>query len=270
VPRYYLGVDGGGTNCRVRLADENLKTLAEVKNGRSNLQIDDGEPAYRAISEGTRDVFLAAGIDYAETANTYACFGMAGGRMDSARAEFAARPWPFAGVQVYDDIDIAHAGALGGEEGGVIIVGTGSAQGQLAEWPQRVVAFLLDIVCLLPLVIIQVIFSQISTALGLLVNLVVTAAALYFGYLNGATGQSPGKALTGLKVVSDNTGQVIGGGPGVIRQLAHFIDSFICFLGYFLPLVDAKKQTLADKVMGTVVITGAEKKPFGPEIFKAE
>ncbi|MET3926485.1 BadF/BadG/BcrA/BcrD ATPase family protein [Devosia sp. 2618] len=127
MPRYYLGVDGGGTNCRVRLADENLKTLAEVKNGRSNLQIDDGEPAYRAISDGTRDVFKAAGIDFAETANTYACFGMAGGRMDSARAGFAARAWPFAGVKVYDDIDIAHAGALGGGEGGVIIVGTGSA-----------------------------------------------------------------------------------------------------------------------------------------------
>lgn len=127
MPRYYLGVDGGGTNCRVRLADENLKTLAEVKNGRSNLQIDDGAPAYKAISDGTRDVFKAAGIDYAETANTYACFGMAGGRMDSARADFAARDWPFAGVKVYDDIDIAHAGALGGEDGGVIIVGTGSA-----------------------------------------------------------------------------------------------------------------------------------------------
>ncbi|KFC65728.1 ATPase BadF/BadG/BcrA/BcrD type [Devosia sp. LC5] len=127
MPRYYLGVDGGGTNCRVRLADENLKTLAEVKNGRSNLQIDDGEPAYKAISDGTRDVFKAAGVDFAETANTYACFGMAGGRMDTARAEFRARPWPFADVQVYDDIDIAHAGALGGGEGGVIIVGTGSA-----------------------------------------------------------------------------------------------------------------------------------------------
>ncbi|ODT76659.1 MAG: hypothetical protein ABS76_30280 [Pelagibacterium sp. SCN 64-44] len=125
--RYYLGVDGGGTNCRVRLADENLVTLAEVKNGRSNLQIDAGEPAYKAISDGTRDVFAAAGLDYAETANTYACFGMAGGRMDSARDAFAARPWPFAGVKVYDDIDIAHAGALGGAEGGVIIVGTGSA-----------------------------------------------------------------------------------------------------------------------------------------------
>jgi glucosamine kinase len=127
LPRFYLGVDGGGTNCRVRLADESLNTLAEVKAGRSNLQIDAGEPAHKAISDGTRDVFKAAGIDYAETANTFACFGMAGGRMHSAREAFAARPWPFAGVKVFDDIDIAHAGALGGEEGGVVIIGTGSA-----------------------------------------------------------------------------------------------------------------------------------------------
>lgn len=127
MPRYYLGVDGGGTNCRVRLANDRLETLAEVKNGRSNLQIDAGDPAYKAITDGTRDVFAAAGVDFSETANTHACFGMAGGRMDSARAEFAARPWPFAGVKVYDDIDIAHAGALGGGDGGVVIIGTGSA-----------------------------------------------------------------------------------------------------------------------------------------------
>lgn len=149
------------------------------------------------------------------------------------------------------------------------IVGTGSPHGQLAEWPQRVIAFVLDIVCLLPLIILQVIFAQVSGALGLLMNLVTTAAGLYFGYLNGATGQSPGKALTGLKVIGENTGQVIGGGAGVIRQIAHFVDSIICFLGYFLPLVDAKKQTLADKIMSTVVVTGAEKKAFGPELFKA-
>jgi glucosamine kinase len=127
VPRYFLGVDGGGTNCRVRLANEKLETLAEVKNGRSNLQIDGGDPAYKAITDGARDVFKAAGVDFAEASNTYACFGMAGGRMDTARAEFAARSWPFAGVKVYDDIDIAHAGALGGGEGGVVIIGTGSA-----------------------------------------------------------------------------------------------------------------------------------------------
>ncbi|MDB5537888.1 MAG: glucosamine kinase, partial [Devosia sp.] len=127
MPRYYLGVDGGGTNCRIRLADENLNTLAEVRNGRSNLQIDDGNPAYQAISMGTKEVFAQAGLDAGQMANTYACFGMAGARLISARDEFEARPWPFAAVKVYDDIDIAHAGALGGGDGAVIIVGTGSA-----------------------------------------------------------------------------------------------------------------------------------------------
>ena len=127
MPKYYLGVDGGGTNCRIRLADENLVTLADAGGGRSNLQIDNGDPAWHSITQGTREVFAKAGIDFAETANTYACFGMAGGRLPSARDAFAARDWPFAGVQVHDDIDIARAGAHGGEDGAVIIVGTGSA-----------------------------------------------------------------------------------------------------------------------------------------------
>lgn len=125
--RYYLGVDGGGTNCRVRLADAELNTLAEVTNGRSNLQLEGGEPAYRSITEGTRAVYEMAGIDFAETANTNACFGMAGGRLPSAREAFEQRDWPFANVRVYDDIDIARAGAHEGEDGAVIIVGTGSA-----------------------------------------------------------------------------------------------------------------------------------------------
>ena len=130
---YYLGVDGGGTNCRVRLVDADLKTLAEAHGGRSNLQIEAGEPAYRSIIDGTHDVFKQAGIDFAETANTFACFGMAGGRLPSAREAFEQRAWPFAKVRVFDDIDIARAGALGGEDGGAIIIGTGSAALALVE-----------------------------------------------------------------------------------------------------------------------------------------
>lgn len=125
--RYYLGVDGGGTNCRIRLADENLATLADAAGGRSNLQIEAGEPAYRSIITGARQAFANAGVDFSEAANTQACFGMAGGRLPSAREAFEKRPWPFANVKVYDDIDIARAGAHGGADGGVIIVGTGSA-----------------------------------------------------------------------------------------------------------------------------------------------
>lgn len=125
--KYYLGVDGGGTNCRIRLANEKLETLADASGGRSNLQIEGGEPAFRSITEGTREVFRKAGIDLAEAANTAACFGMAGGRLPSAREAFEKRPWPFKAVKVYDDIDIARAGAHGGADGAVIIVGTGSA-----------------------------------------------------------------------------------------------------------------------------------------------
>lgn len=133
MPRYYLGVDGGGTNCRIRLANENLETLADAAGGRSNLQIEAGEPAFRSITEGTKEVFAKAGIDIAEAKNTYACFGMAGGRLPSAREAFEQRPWPFAKVRVYDDIDIARAGAHGGEDGAVIIVGTGSAAMALVD-----------------------------------------------------------------------------------------------------------------------------------------
>ena len=130
---YFLGVDGGGTNCRIRLADENLVTLADAGGGRSNLQIENGDPAYKSITEGTREVFAKAGIDFSETANTFACFDMAGGRLPSARTAFAERDWPFAKVTVYDDIDIARAGAMSGEDGAVIIVGTGSAAMALVD-----------------------------------------------------------------------------------------------------------------------------------------
>ena len=125
--RYYLGVDGGGTNCRIRLADENLRTLGEGHGGPSNLQLQNADPAYDSILEGTRAAFAAAALSETEYANTYACFCMAGGRSVLDRDAFARRPWAFANVRVYDDIDAAHAGALGGAEGAVIIAGTGSA-----------------------------------------------------------------------------------------------------------------------------------------------
>ncbi|SDG60134.1 BadF/BadG/BcrA/BcrD ATPase family protein [Pelagibacterium luteolum] len=127
MPKYFLGVDGGGTNCRIRLADANLRTLAEARGGRSNLQLEGGDPAYFSIQEGTRQVFAMAGLDFAATTQTQACFGMAGARLPSAREAFALRDWPFEKVTVYDDIDIARAGAHEGEDGAVIIVGTGSA-----------------------------------------------------------------------------------------------------------------------------------------------
>ncbi len=75
-----------------------------------------------------------------------------------------------------------------------------------------------------------------------------------YGYRQGTTGSSLGKSVMKIKVVSEVTGQPIGFGMSVVRQLAHFVDAIICFIGFLFPLWDAKRQTLADKIMTTVVL----------------
>jgi hypothetical protein len=39
-----------------------------------------------------------------------------------------------------------------------------------------------------------------------------------------------------------------------VRDLAHFVDNILCYIGWLWPLWDDKSQTLSDKIMGTVVI----------------
>ena len=75
-----------------------------------------------------------------------------------------------------------------------------------------------------------------------------------YGYRQGTTGSSIGKSVMKFKVVSETTGQPIGFGMSIARQLAHFVDSIICGVGYLFPMWDAKRQTLADKIMTTVCL----------------
>jgi uncharacterized RDD family membrane protein YckC len=75
-----------------------------------------------------------------------------------------------------------------------------------------------------------------------------------YGYRQGTTGSSIGKSVMKFKVVSETTGEPIGFGMSVVRQLAHFVDQIICYVGYLFPLWDAKRQTLADKIMTTVCL----------------
>lgn len=147
---------------------------------------------------------------------------------------------------------------------------------QYADWVTRVVATLIDAACTIAVwivvFIIAMILGQIATALGVLFGFVGYLGALaigfYFAYLTGETGQSPGKRVMGIKVVEESTGQPIGGAMGIVRQIAHAIDSFICMIGYLFPLWDPKRQTIADKVLSTVVLPNQPKQSFGPDIFK--
>jgi uncharacterized RDD family membrane protein YckC len=74
-----------------------------------------------------------------------------------------------------------------------------------------------------------------------------------FGYRQGRTGQSIGKKAMKFKVISERTGQPIGFGLSVLRQIAHYLDG-IFYIGYLMPLWDSKRQTIADKFMTTVCV----------------
>ena len=107
--------------------------------------------------------------------------------------------------------------------------------------------------------------------LGLLMLLVTYLAALalglYLPYLVGAKGQSPGMAMQGIRCVSAETGQPIGGGMGIVRSLISGI--IPCLLGYLAFFMGDKRQTVGDMVGKSIVVTGAPKASFGPDLFKA-
>jgi uncharacterized RDD family membrane protein YckC len=85
-----------------------------------------------------------------------------------------------------------------------------------------------------------------------------------WGYRQGTTGQSIGKSVMKFRVISEKTGQPIGFGLSIVRQIAHVVDSIVCYIGWLFPLWDAKRQTLADKIMSTICMP-AEQVALNPQ-----
>ncbi|HEU5000504.1 MAG TPA: RDD family protein, partial [Lapillicoccus sp.] len=80
-------------------------------------------------------------------------------------------------------------------------------------------------------------------------------------YLGGTTGYTIGRGVAGVKLVKEATGETVGMGMAFVRDIAHIVDSIICYVGWLFPLWDTKRQTIADKIMSTVVLV--EPKPKG-------
>ncbi|MGI5212895.1 RDD family protein [Plantactinospora sp. CA-290183] len=135
-----------------------------------------------------------------------------------------------------------------------------------ASWGIRVGANLIDGLVLLPFAILAGVFAgfsmdaetgQVSNPNPLyyvFILLMFLLNAYNRWYLAGKTGQSWGKKATGISLVAEATGQPIGVGKAFLRELAHFVDGIICYIGYLFPIWDAKKQTIGDKIMSTVVV----------------
>lgn len=112
---------------------------------------------------------------------------------------------------------------------------------ELATYPQRVIAFLLDIV-LIPLTLV----------IGYIIWwLIVLGRA-----------QTPGKQIVGIQVVKD-TGEPVGWGYMFLREfvikglLGGFLSGFagIYFVvDHIWPLFDDNRQTIHDKMVSTLVV----------------
>jgi uncharacterized RDD family membrane protein YckC len=140
------------------------------------------------------------------------------------------------------------AGGYGAPQGGYT-----SQAGNYSSWIYRVGAYLIDIVPVWILIGIGVAAHNAGIYLVfLLAGIAVTAYNRW--YQAGKTGQSWGKKVLNMSLIGEQTGQPIGPGRAFLRDICHIVDSVICYIGFLFPLWDSKRQTLADKIMQTVVI----------------
>jgi uncharacterized RDD family membrane protein YckC len=150
-----------------------------------------------------------------------------------------------------------------------------------ASWGRRVLGYLVDTffgaVASIPLIVgYWMLLSEIETTTDSYGNQVMsdttdispaTVGVLVLGAVislaftiwnvairQGRTGYTLGKTVVGIRLVGATSEQPLGAGMAFLRQLAHFVDSFVCYLGWLWPLWDARRQTFADKIVGSVVV----------------
>src|SRR5215470_7613962 len=119
-----LGVDGGGTRCRARLADTHGRVLGEGAAGPANLRLG-VQNSLAAVRIATDQCLEQVGLGYGDCP-IVACLALAGACEPVTLAQAQAVPLPFARVILTSDAHAACVGAHAGEDGGIVIVGTGS------------------------------------------------------------------------------------------------------------------------------------------------
>jgi len=129
-----------------------------------------------------------------------------------------------------------------------------------SDWLTRVGAYLIDVA---PIIAVWIVFDIFAAVIGsgvvdALLYLIAAVGTIGWSVYNrwvlGGQGQSLGKRQLKIRLLSEETGQPIGTLNAFLRDICHIVDSIICYIGYLFPLWDAKRQTLADKIMKTVVV----------------
>jgi uncharacterized RDD family membrane protein YckC len=123
---------------------------------------------------------------------------------------------------------------------------------QAAGFGRRLVSAIVDGVLLGVVgVILRAIFGgAVEAALSLVLSLA------YFTYFHGKTGQTPGNAALGIRVVDIDSGSgPIGYGRAALRWLVSIVSAIVLLVGFLWMLWDPRKQTWHDKAARSLPVT---------------
>lgn len=123
---YFLGIDAGGSNCRARLVDAAGAVIGHGKSGTANARIG-MDALYETLLDTVDQAVAEAGLTIAQRATIHAGMGIAGMTRPGVREALAALDFGFASAAYSTDALIANLGAHGGQDGAILIIGTGSA-----------------------------------------------------------------------------------------------------------------------------------------------
>ncbi|MCL1141875.1 N-acetylglucosamine kinase [Shewanella gaetbuli] len=121
----YIGIDGGGSKCRATIYNQALKPLGTGVAGRAN-PLHGLEQTFQSIQQSTELALKDAGLPIETCNELVAGLGLAGVNVGHFYQQIAQWQHPFKAMYLTTDLHTACIGAHNGEDGAVIITGTGS------------------------------------------------------------------------------------------------------------------------------------------------
>ncbi|MFC1507824.1 BadF/BadG/BcrA/BcrD ATPase family protein [Pseudomonadota bacterium] len=136
--KYYVGVDGGGTSCRARICDLDGQLLGEAKTGSANILLG-GQVAMASILDAIATAADLAGLTPDDFSAMSVGLALAGAEQKDAWYSFMSLSHPYASMTLNTDAYGACLGAWRGEDGAILIAGTGSCGILIKDNQQQVV-----------------------------------------------------------------------------------------------------------------------------------
>jgi glucosamine kinase len=120
---FFVGIDGGGSKCKVRVENSVGQLVGQAITGPANICLS-VSAAWHAIYEGLDGIFKPLGMSWGQH-NLHVCLGLAGLEIPEAKKTFLEYPHAFKYLHLTSDAHIACVGAHHGDDGAIIIIGTG-------------------------------------------------------------------------------------------------------------------------------------------------